>query len=469
MERLAGIDASFLYVETPTVHMHTIKVVVIDPAEGTPSSFERVKAAIRDRLHLLPPFRRRVIEVPFGLHHPVWVNAIDVDLDHHVRRAEVPAPGGSREIDALVSMIASVPLDRGRPLWELWVLEGLPGGRIVIVAKIHHAVADGVAVAGLLANVLTPADDTLAASARAAAWRPEPLPSRGRLLRDAMRDHLRQVRHLPGLTRESIRNLLAVARSRRKAAVRPPRPLLDAPSTSLNGALSSRRSFASTALALADVRRVRTAFGVTFNDVLLALVAATLRTHLSARGELPTRPLLAEVPVATDRAGMTPRLAGNRLSNIFASLATDVVDPVARLRAIHDSMQAAKVQHELLGPELYREWSEYAPPRLVAWWMRQYSRLRMADRHRPPVNVIVSCVSGPRESLDWPEGRLAAIYSVGPIIEGAALNVTAWSYLGHLYVGVLSCPDLLPDPHVITDGLHEALAELCMALQNVAA
>jgi len=469
MERLAGIDALLLYVENPTVHMHTIKVIGIDPLEGTAYSFEQLKAAIGARLHLLPPFRRRVVEVPFGLHHPVWVNDSDLDLDHHVRRAEVPAPGGPREIDAVVSEIASVPLDRSRPLWELWVLEGPPHGRIVIVGKIHHAVADGVAVSGLLANVLTPADDTLAASAREAAWRPEPLPSRGRLLRDAMRDHLRQMRHLPGLTRESIRNLLAVARSRRKAAVRLPRPLLDAPSTSLNGALGSRRSFASTALALADVQRIRTAFGVTFNDVLLALVASTLRTYLSARGELPARPLLAEVPVATDRPGLTPRLAGNRLSNIFTSLATDVVDPVARLRAIHDSMQAAKVLHDLLGPDLYREWSEYAPPRLVAWWMRLYSRLRMADRHRPPVNVIVSCVPGPREPLEWPAGRLAAIYSVGPIIEGAALNVTGWSYLDHLYVGVLSCPDLLSDPHVITNGLHQALAELCTALHNVAA
>lgn len=157
------------------------------------------------------------------------------------------------------------------------------------------------------------------------------------------------------------------------------------------------------------------------------------------------------------------------MSNIFTSLATDVVDPIARLRAIHEGMQADKAQHETLGPELYRAWAEYAPPRLLGWCVRQYSRWRIADRHRPPVNLIVSCVPGPRESLGWSDGRLAAIYSVGPIIQGAALNVTAWSYLGRLYVGVLACPELLPDPHLVSEGLHEALTELCTALQSAAA
>ena len=176
MERLTGIDASFLYMETPTLHMHTIKVAVLEPAPGVDYSIERVTADLRERLHLLPPFRRRVIDVPLGFHHPVWIEDPTFDLDRHVRRATVPAPGGPRELDSVISRIASAPLDRRCPLWELWYVAGLAGGRVAAVGKIHHAVADGVAVAGLLANVMAPDLSGLAAPAREARWMPEPVP-----------------------------------------------------------------------------------------------------------------------------------------------------------------------------------------------------------------------------------------------------------------------------------------------------
>jgi diacylglycerol O-acyltransferase len=463
VQRLAGIDANFLYMETPAAHMHTIKVAVLEPTPDIDYSIERVKRDLAERLHLLPPFRRRVVEVPFGFHHPVWIEDPAFDLDWHIRRRVVPAPGGSREMDAVISEIASVPLDRRRPLWELWVLEGLGGGRVAAVGKIHHALADGVAVAALLSNVMAPGLSDLAAASVGDAWRPEPIPSRAHLLRDALRDHARQARRLPDLVRRTARNLHAVARWRRAAPTRPPRPLLDAPRTSLNGALTPRRAFASAALPLAEVRRVKTAFAVTLNDVLLCVVSGALRQYLAVRGERPARSLVAEVPVATDAPGER-RLGGNRLSNIFTSFCTDTSDPGVRLREIHEVTRAAKALHEVLGAELYASWTEYVPPRLAAWWMRLYSWLRLADRHAPAINVIVSCVPGPRVALAWPGGRLDAIYSVGPIIEGAAFNVTAWSYVDRLCVGVLTCSDLVPDPNVITDALHGALSALVAAI-----
>ncbi|HLK11027.1 MAG TPA: wax ester/triacylglycerol synthase family O-acyltransferase [Candidatus Binatia bacterium] len=463
MERLSGIDASFLYMETPTLHMHTIKVAVLEPARGVDYSVARVKADLRDRLHLLPPFRRRLVEVPFGFHHPVWIEDPDFDLDHHLRHATAAAPGGPREMDALVSEIASVPLDRRRPLWELWVVDGLAGGQVAAVGKIHHAVADGVAVAALLANVMAPDLAGLAPPATAAAWSPDRAPSRARLLRDALHDHRHQLAALPALVRTTARNLRAAARYRRHGRVAPPLPLLHAPGTCLDGALTARRAFASTALPLGELRAVKEAAGVTLNDVVLALVAGALGRYLVARGGLPTRPLVAEVPVGTDPPGAR-RLGGNRLSNLFTSLCTDVADPAARLRAIHEVTRAAKELHALLGPELYQAWTQYAPPRLFAWWMRWYSRLRLADWHGPPVNAIVSTVPGPRVPLAWSGGQLAAVYSVGPIVEGVPLNVTAWSYVDRLCVGVLTCPRQVADPHEITDGLQQALAELRAAV-----
>src|SRR5262249_24050370 len=412
VERLTGIDASFLYMETPTPHMHTIKVAVLEPAPDVDYSIERVKADLRERLHLLPPFRRRVIEVPLGLHHPLWIEDPAFDLDRHVRRAVVPSPGGSRELDRVISEIASVPLDRRRPLWELWLLEGLAGGRVAAVGKIHHAVADGVAVAGLLANVMAPDLSGLAEPEREARWMPEAVPSRARLLRDALRDHGGQVRRLPALARRTLHNVRAASRWRHAAAVTPPLPLRDVPPTSFNGSLTARRTFVSTALPLDQIGLVRRAFGVTLNDVLLALVAGTLRACLEAQ-----------------------RLRGNRLSNIFTSLCTDVADPVDRLHAIHDVTTSAKTLHDVLGADLFEAWMQYAPPKLSSWWMHLYARLHVVNHHRPPVNVIVSCVPGPRAELGWPGGTLEAIYSVGPIIEGTALNFTAWSYADRPSVG----------------------------------
>lgn len=462
MERLAGIDASFLYLETPAVHMHTMKVAVLRPAPGVDYTVERMKEDLRARLHLLPPLRRRLVEVPLGFHHPMWIEDLDFDLDWHVRSATLPPPGGPHELDEIVGLVASVQLDRRRPLWELWFVDGLADGRVAAVVKIHHAVADGAAVAALLANVMAPGLRDLSSAPPDETWAPEPVPSRGRLLREALGDHVRQARGLPALVRRTARGLAAVRERRRSACVVPPRPLVDAPRTSLNGSLTARRAFVSTALPLDDIRAVRAAFEVTLNDVLLALVAGTLRRYLARRGELPAEPLVAEVPVGTDSAAVQ-RLSGNRLSNIFTSLCTDVEDPVARLQRIRDVMRAAKELHEMLGSDLFASWIAYAPPRPTSWWMRLYTATHLVNHHRPPVNVIVSCVPGPRERLAWSGGTLEAIYSVGPLVEGTALNVTAWSYVDQLCVGVLACPDLVADVDGIARGLHEALAELVRA------
>lgn len=458
MERMRGIDAAFLYMETPTAHMHTIKVALVTPAADAGDPVARLRGDLHERLDLLPTFRRRVVEVPFGFHHPVWIEDPDFDLDHHLRTVTLPAPGGPVEMDAAISQIASVPLPRHRPLWQITLLEGFGDGRVPIVAKIHHALADGVAAAALLANVLADAPEATGPTV----WRSDPVPTPARLLRDALRDHLGHVRRLPTLVRRTARNLRLAARHRRSARLNPPRPILDTPRTPLNGALTARRAFVSTSLPLGDVRAIRTAFDVTLNDVLLALVAGAVRSHLESLDALPDASLVAEVPVATDAPGVR-RLTGNRLSNIFTSLCTDVADPGARIRAIHEVMVAAKELHQVLGPDLYESWSQYTPPRLFAWLTRFYSRQRLADHHRPPVNVIVSCVPGPRTPLAWRSGRLDAIFSVGPIIEGAALNVTAWSYVDRLHVGVLACPSLVPGVEALAGALRRELQTLLVS------
>src|SRR4051812_20745790 len=304
--------------ETPTQHMHTLKVSFLD-VSGLPYSFETFSAGLGQRLHLLPPFRRRIRQVPLQLHHPVWVEDVPIDLSQHLHRIVVPAPGTQREVEDEIGRIASTPLDRTRPLWEIAVLEGLADGTIGVVAKIHHAVADGAAASALLANVMD-TDSPLDLPA----WEPESTPPSRQLLGHAARDQGRQLLRLPGLLWRTLRSVLLLVRRRRDMPVIPPRPILDTPKVSFNGSISSRRSFATASLSLSEVRAVRKETGVSFNDVVLGVVAGAMVAWLEEQGEHPASSLTAGIPVATDRAGSTPRLAGNRVSNMFTSLCTDV-------------------------------------------------------------------------------------------------------------------------------------------------
>ena len=457
MERLTGLDASFLYTESPTVHLHTLKIGVIDPASAPGGyDFERFVEVLEERLHLLPPFRRRIVRVPFGLHHPVWIEDAEFDIRRHVRRVRAPAPGGSRELDACIAEVASTPLPRDRPLWEICVVEGLADGRVGFVTKLHHAAADGVAAARLLANVMTPSAEASVAPAEAAPrpWSGEPVPGSRQLLVDALADLGRLAVALPGLLVRTLGRLPGVLRARRRTPDRPPAAFAG-PATSFSGALTARRAFASRALPLDDLRQVKAFFGVTINDVVLACVAGALRTHLLAGGEPVDRPLVASVPLSTDAPG-TSRLIGNRTSNLMTALRVDLADPVERLRATGRLSASAKAIQEAFGAETMGQWVDYAPPvvfRLI--WRRLVPLMR-----RPPVNAIVSNVAGPREPLFIAGAELVALQSVGPLLEDVGLNVTVWSYRGSMQVAVLCCPDTLADPYVITDGMNAALAEL---------
>jgi WS/DGAT/MGAT family acyltransferase len=465
MRRLSGLDAGFLYMETPTLLMHTLKVAILEPPSGSRLPFEAMLEEIERRLPLLPGFRQRVLEVPFGFHHPVWVDDPAFDLRRHVHHLVLPAPGTRRQLDEAIAALAGVPLDREHPLWQLYVIEGLEDDRLAVLVKIHHAMADGAAASALLANVMSFDDGSVdeAGGGRAepagALWHPAPLPGPGCLVRDALVDHLRQLAGFPKLLLRTLTNALALIRHRLRSEVRAPMPVLSTPRTSFNTALTPNRSFATARLPLADARAVKTAFGVTLNDVVLAVVSGALRAYLIERGELPRRSLVAGVPVGTD-AGGEDRLGGNRVSNLFTSLATDEPDPVRRLLTIHRVTAEAKTMQALIGPETFGSWVQYTPPRPYSWVVRLYSGWRLAELHPPPINLVVSNVRGPSRPLRTAGARLLEIYSVGPVLEGVGLNVTVWSYLDGLHVGALACREALPDPHLITEAMPGALEEL---------
>ena len=454
---MEGVDAGYLYMETPSMHMHTLKIAIIEPDE--PFTHERFSEELVGRLNRLPPLQRRVLPVPFALNHPLWIADREVDLSRHIVGHRLPAPGGMAELEALIGQIAGTPLDRSLPLWEMHVCEGMPDDRVAVVVKMHHSLADGVAANALLGNVTDqPPDDGVVDQDPPPGL--EPPPSRGQQVRLALVDAIRQTLTLPGLLWRTANAVVTLVEHKRQSQVAVPRPVLDVPRTSLNGPLTPRRSFATATLPMAELKQVRQAHGVTLNDVVLAVVSGALRRWLASRGEQPSASLVAGVPVGTDVPGAPVRLGGNRVSNLFTSLATDVEDPLERLRTISRTATEAKAVQRALGPTMLIDWVQFTPPAPFSALLRRYSSSGAAARHAPPFNVIVSNVRGPGEPVTIAGAALRDLYSVGPILEGIGLNVTAWSYVDRLNVSLLSCPDLVADLGPVVAQLRPALDEL---------
>ena len=466
MERLTGQDAGFLYNETPAQHMHTLKIAVVDPSDAPGGySFDAFRQALSGRLHLLPEMRQRVVFDPLRLAHPWWVDDPDFDLDRHLHRTTAAAPGDQRALDAIASRIASEPLDRDRPLWEMWVVEGLAGGQVAFVTKIHHCAADGARAAEMMTAVTETDPDLVEPPPSPRRWRPPPLPSRRQLVSRAARDIAQITLGVPGLVGRTIRALRSLVRHRGEGGPRPALPFSGA-TTAFNGALTPNRTFVSGALSLDQVKRVKSAHGTTLNDAVLAMVTGALRRYLDERGELPERPLVAGVPVSTRTGGDQ---GANRVSNLFVTLPVDEPDPATRLRTINASARGAKAQYNVLGADMLADWSELTPGRPYSAAMRWYSRKNLADKGRAPINLVVSNVPGPREPRFLAGARITEMYSMGPILEGIGLNVTVWSYLDRLYAGVVACPEALGDLRRLVELLPVALDELEAASPTPAA
>lgn len=464
MERLSGLDAAFLYFETPSMHMHVAMTAILDPStmpEGY--SFERIKETIASRLHLVAPFRRRVVEVPFRLHHPLWLEDPDFDLDYHVRRITAPSPGGHRELAEIAAQIASTPLDRRRPLWEMHIVEGLADGAFGMVTKMHHCAVDGVSGAELLVSLFD-LEPTPPASEPPPAREPETVPSDADLVSHALLSRVRQQATLLPLISSTARRVSSVvSRHRDPNAVVGAIPLT-APPTPWNRAISPQRRMSFGRVSLTDVKRIKDEVGCTVNDVILGLMGGTLRRYLETQDAVPDSPLIAVCPVSVRRDDETGQ-TNNKVSAMFTSLATDVDDPIARLRKIHEVTEGAKHDHDLLGASLLQDWAEHAAPTTFALAARLYSGMHLGDRHRPIHNVVISNVPGPPFPLYFAGARLESALPMGPVMEGAGLNITVLSYMDHVDIGFVACRDLVPDIWDLPAHAEAAMAELLAALE----
>lgn len=453
MKLLSGLDARFLYSSTPTAHMHTMKVVIMDMAGwDAPVDLADLTGPIEEALDRMPILRRRIIPAPRGLGNPAVIDDPDFDVSVHLRHRRLDPPGSQHQLDSLIAQILSVPLPMDRPLWELTVVEGLAGARVAFIMKLHHALADGMASVALLENAFV----TTPEAADTEPYAPEPLPTAREHYRLIASGARRAARTLPRVLSATVSGLVAARRTRNAQTARLAGPFAG-PRTPFNVSLSARRTFASVALDMATVTRVGAHAGVKINDVFLSLCAGAIRRQLQRGDRLPAKSLIASVPMATRTHRR--RLHGNHLDNMILPVHTDIGDPARRARAIHASSVATRAIRDAFGTELFKLRAGLFPAAMHGIMPRLWGSTGLADHLRPPLNFIASNVRGPRTPMALDGAVVTALYSVGPILEGIGLNITAWSYADTLFVSVLGCTNSLGDPAGLAEDLRRELAE----------
>jgi diacylglycerol O-acyltransferase / wax synthase len=479
MRQLSALDAGFLHVESQTTVGHVGGLILVDPSDvpGGALTLDDVRAVLEPRLHLAEPLRQRLVTVPLGLGLPYWVDDPDFDIEFHLREVALPGPGDDRQLGEQVARIHARPLDRTRPLWELYLVGGLDGGRQAIYAKIHHAAIDGVSGTEILNTILDITPEPRVVEPPEDLWEPDPLPSSlelaGRGLAasaaqplDILRTLPRALPHVADLPGASRVPGIQVASDFADAALRTAtavparggeRRTLSTPSTPLNAPITAHRRFAFGSLPLAEVKAVRQAFGMSVNDVVMVLAASALRRWLLDHDGLPDVPIVVAVPVSVRDPDAGPR--GNEISVMLAELATQVADPVERLETVRLAMAEAKRHFNTVPATILQDISSVIPMALSGLAAR--AAFRMVTRGTLPFNLMVSNVPGPQLPLYVAGARVIGVHPASAVTDfTGALNVTLFSYDGSLDFGLIACREVVPDVWNLLGYLREALDEL---------
>jgi WS/DGAT/MGAT family acyltransferase len=462
--------------ETRSVFGHVGSVCILDPSTANGKfTLDHLTNAIAERLPLVPLFRRRLVEVPLGLDKAYWIDDPDFDVEFHVRELALPKPGSDRQLSEQVARLHARPLDRRRPLWELYLISGLPRGKVAIYNKIHHAAVDGVSGGDILSALLD-----LTPEGRPKPERPEPYvgeqpPSWWSLLARSAQSALRQPAKAFNVASDLVRSTPAIAgavkgplaqllpgRSDDDDGLLLPGVRLRAPRTPFNANITPHRRWAFTDLPLLEVKSIRAATGLTVNDVVMALCAGALRRWLLDHDALPASALVAAVPISVRTESQQGAL-GNQLSMMLAGLPTHLDSPADRLAAVHLAMGVAKEQHDAIPASLLADVSEFALPVLANQAWRLSARLRLFERVSP-FNLIISNVPGPNVPLYLGGAHLLAYYPVSAITDGQGLNITVMSYCGTMYFGLVACRELMPDLDVLAGYLRTELDEMLGAI-----
>jgi diacylglycerol O-acyltransferase / wax synthase len=480
MRQLSSLDAQFLALETPRQSGHVGSLAILDPTTSPTGTLAAgdIQSLIAERLPLLPPLRWRLRGVPLSLDYPYWVDDGDFDLDFHVRELGLAAPGSDAQLAEQVARIVARPLDRARPLWELYLISGLASGHVAMLTKIHHAVIDGISgaeIMGLLLD-LDPTGRELPKGEPPAnsATDPGQLGMLARALRGIPRYPLRALRSLPAAGPNlqetplgALPGVSSIGRATKRAQrllTGGDRPLHDrerlvAPKTSFNGRISAHRRFVFGQLKLADVKAVKDTYGCTVNDVIVSICAGAVRRWLLEHHELPDEPLVAQIPVSV-RTDAQAGTYGNQIMLMSAPLFTNEADPAQRLRRTHEALDGMKERHHALPASLLQDANNFIPPAVFSRAARLTFRLATSRAGRPTWNLVISNVPGPQFPLYCAGARLVANYPVSVITDGMGLNITVMSYCGHLDFGIVADRDQMPDIDNLMGWLRDELEEL---------
>ncbi|MBG7603437.1 MAG: wax ester/triacylglycerol synthase family O-acyltransferase [Actinobacteria bacterium] len=463
MRQVPGPDAAFLSGETSEWHFHVSALTILETEDSDRYSFAGVRDTLARRIHRVPQFRWKLHPAPMtALARPYWVDDENFDIDWHLNHIALPTPGDDRALSRLVGRLLSSQIDRTRPLWEMWLIDGLEGGRSALLAKIHHSIIDGQSGAEL-ATLLFDLEADPAPEPEPAPWTPEPPPGSNEIVGDIVRRASVWPYRIGQMAAQFASQ--SVTYARHTFGDQPTTHPFQAPRVSINGKLTPSRSFASASVSLDEAKSVKNAFGVKLNDVIVAIVAGVLRSYLIDRSELPDTPLVAQIPVSMrieDDAHI-----GTKVSMMFAAMATDVEDPGERLLRIGATTSAAKEMRAALTAQQIMSLTENTPPALVSLAALAWTAGGL-DSSAPPVfNTIVSNIPGPPFDFYLAGARVQAMFPMGPLLFGSGLNFTVVSNATRLDVGVLACPDLVPDAWDVAGRVQPALDELVEAAASL--
>jgi len=468
MKHLSGLDATFLHLETPEMPMHVGSLNVLDLPKGYKGDFyEDAKQFMASRIHLADVFTRKLALMPFDMTNPVWVEDDDIDLDYHVRHITLPKPGTNRQLQQYVARLHSTLIDRSRPMWEFFIIDGLKSGQVALYTKVHHAGIDGQAGVEVGKAIFD-----LEATGRVV----KPPRSRPRasgyqlgmaeLATAALRNTAQQYVKLFKMAPAIARAIGGLAKPDEKAAEKatataPKKFNLFAPRTSLNVSITNQRTFAGRTISLAETKYIAKHFGVSLNDVVMATVAGALRHYLADNNELPAKPLVAGVPVSLREAG--DDTANNQASMILVSLATDITDPIQRLKAINASSNSSKSTMNRFKAVMLDDFPTFAAPWLVSGIASMVGRSGLVNLLPPTANVAISNVAGAPFPMYFAGALVTCYYPVSIASHGTALNVTVQSYNGRMDYGLIACRRAVPDITEIGDYMlaeHKLLMDL---------
>jgi len=472
MKHLSGIDATFLHLESPEMPMHVGSLNVLDLPEGyTGDFYEDAKALLTQRMHLAEAFTRKLALMPFELSNPVWVEDEDIDMDYHVRHVTLPKPGTNRQLQQYVARLHSSLLDRSRPLWEFFIIDGLKSGQVALYTKMHHAGIDGQAGVALGRAIF----DLEATGRRVKPPRARPRRNQyqlgiaellGAAAKNTVQQYVKLIKTIPLFAR-SAKNLLVPGKddNGQRDWSLPKNFKLFAPRTSLNVAITNQRTFAGRTVPLAEVKHIAKLTGVSLNDVVMATTAGALRAYLLDNNELPDKPLSAAVPVSLREAGDTT--ANNQVSMVTMNLATDVADPIERMRKINESSANSKAMMGRVKAAIPTDFPMLAAPWLMSGVASLLGRSRLANVVPPLANVVISNVAGIPVQLYFAGAKVVSYYPVSIPAHSMALNVTVQSYNGRLDYGLIACRRALPDVNELGDMLlaeHRQLLARALSL-----